>query len=218
MRLMYDAVNSLNIPESAEVVAGYVTGRFTWANSDWNRFPEAVKVRIDVTGGLPLQADVLDVEPGNLGVPQISGDMNADQVEAVWAELCARAKTWVEAREAHHLGSTCYIEASRKNQLASALKGHAAVFWMAQFGISQQDAETLVKGAEIGVQFHSEAAYDVSVIHDDWYPAPKAAAPEAPPAPHITGLVMTAEFTTGAPSGNVVYTYSDGTKRTEKIG
>lgn len=214
MRLMYDAVNSLNIPATAEVVGGYVTGRFTWTNADWNRFPKAVKVRFDATGGLPLQSDVLDVEPGNLGVAEVTEGMTAEQVEEIWAELCARAKTWVEAREAHNLGSTCYIQASRKNQLANELKGHAAVYLMADWGISQQSAETLVRGAEIGVQFHTEPGYDVSVIHDDWYPAPKSAAPAAA---HLTGAVLTADFATGAPTLTAVLTYSNGDKRTEKF-
>lgn len=213
MRLMYDGVNSLNLPTTAEVVGGYVTGRFTWTNADWNRFPKAVKVRIDATGGLPLQADMLDVEPGNLGVAAVTEEMTAAQVEEIWAELCARAKTWVEAREAHKLGSTCYIQASRKNQLAKELEGHHVVFLMASWGISQQSAEALIRGAEIGVQFHTEPGYDVSVISDEWYPTPKSVAPAA----HLTGAVLTADFATGAPTLTAVLTYSNGNKRTEKF-
>lgn len=199
MRTMYDSVNAVNIPQDAEMVAGYVTGNFTWSNSDWARFPKAVKIRIDVTGASPLASDVLDVEPGNLGVlvAQSQGD-----VERMWSDLCARAKAWVETRHAHGLGSTCYIEASRKNQLAEALKGLPCVYWMADWGIGLQRATDLVQGAEIAVQYIDEPGFDLSVVHDDWFPATPAT-PPPPPKPFLVTLV----------SVEVIATYSDKTTK-----
>lgn len=63
MRLMYDSTTASDIPADAEIVAGYVDGRYAWSDADWARFPNAVKVRISVFGS--LDADVLDVEPSD---------------------------------------------------------------------------------------------------------------------------------------------------------
>jgi hypothetical protein len=200
---MFDAVNPLNIPLSAAVVGGYANGKYVWSAADWARFPKAVKLRYDVTGGAPLDSDILDVEPGNLGTPIITSGMPPAAVEAVWADLCNRARTWVSVRHAHSIGSTCYIQESRKNQLAQTLKGLPVVFLMAQWGITQAHAETLVTGAEIGVQFQSTAAYDVSVVDDKWYPEHDSAAPE-PAAPAVKSVTVTVG-------------YSDGSEKTEKF-
>lgn len=68
MRKMYDSVNANAIPTNAQVVAGYVDGRYAWTQADWNRFPSAVKVRISAIGATH-NAHVFDVEPGCIWPP-----------------------------------------------------------------------------------------------------------------------------------------------------
>lgn len=60
---MYDSVTPSAIPQDAEVVAGYIDGRYAWSAADWNRFPRAVKLTIAVFAS--HDADVLDVEIGD---------------------------------------------------------------------------------------------------------------------------------------------------------
>jgi len=204
MRTMYDAVNALNIPDPLNVamVAGYVTGDTTWSAADWARFPHAVKVRIDALGSAPLASDVLDVEPGNLGIRAVPPDATAAEVEQMWADLCARAKAWVEVRHAHKLGSTCYIEASRKNQLALELSGLPCVYWMADWDIPESVADSLIRGAEVAIQYKSTPGYDVSKVHDNWFPA--AAVQVAPPPSHVPPALV---------SVKMIATYSDKTTK-----
>jgi len=68
MRTMYDSVDADAIPTDAEIVAGYVDGRFAWSASDWARFPRSVKVRISAIGATHL-AEVFDVEVGCIWPP-----------------------------------------------------------------------------------------------------------------------------------------------------
>ncbi len=67
-RTMYDSVTAGAIPTDAEMVAGYVDGRFAWSVADWNRFPGAVKVRISAVG-TNVNAHVFDVESGCIWPP-----------------------------------------------------------------------------------------------------------------------------------------------------
>lgn len=66
MRLLHDSVTARDIPREVAMVAGYVDGRYRWSDEDWNRFGNAVKIRIAI---FPSTNDghVLDVEPGNAG-------------------------------------------------------------------------------------------------------------------------------------------------------
>lgn len=61
--LMYDSVTAADIPADAPAVAGYVNGAFRWTDSDWARFPHALKLRITISDG--MEGDVLDVETGD---------------------------------------------------------------------------------------------------------------------------------------------------------
>ncbi|HWO58981.1 MAG TPA: hypothetical protein VNO31_02910 [Umezawaea sp.] len=69
MRRMYDSVNAAAIPTDAEMVAGYVDGKFAWTAADWARFPNSVKVRISAIGATHL-AEVFDVEVGCIWPPR----------------------------------------------------------------------------------------------------------------------------------------------------
>lgn len=63
LRLMYDSTNPLDIPVDAQMVAGYVDGLYAWPQLGWDRFPDAVKVRIAVDA-FTDDGHVLDVENG----------------------------------------------------------------------------------------------------------------------------------------------------------
>jgi len=63
---MYDSVTPGAIPADAEVVAGYDDGAlYTWPESAWARFPNAMQVHITATGQT-LYATLADVEWGDL--------------------------------------------------------------------------------------------------------------------------------------------------------
>lgn len=61
---MYDSTTPTDIPRDAQAVLGYVDGRYKWSDSDWLRFPDAVKIRIAVFATTD-DGDVLDVEAGD---------------------------------------------------------------------------------------------------------------------------------------------------------
>lgn len=63
-RLMFDSTTPSAIPVTAELVGGYVNGQYAWSSADWNRFPGAQQVRINVTGD-PALGNCLDVETGD---------------------------------------------------------------------------------------------------------------------------------------------------------
>jgi hypothetical protein len=176
---MYDAANPSKIPDGS-FVAGYVNGAYAWTAEEWARFGQ--HLGIDVTGTAPLMSNVLDVEPGNLGTAE-SGD------DQVWTKLLAAAVAWARVRVAHHLSVTLYVEGSRFSTLAAGMQeaGIAARYWVADWGMTQDDAETKVGGPIAAVQFQggTDAPYDLSVAADDWFP------PASPPRPELTGLSIT---------------------------
>lgn len=59
---MYDSTSPWDIPRNAEMVAGYVDGRYKWPQEWWDMFPDAVHVRISAIGR--EVAPVGDVEKG----------------------------------------------------------------------------------------------------------------------------------------------------------
>ena len=65
IRVMFDSVHPAAIPTWAPMVAGYVDGRYAWKAADWERFPHAQHVQINVTGDPSYGGDCLDVENGD---------------------------------------------------------------------------------------------------------------------------------------------------------
>jgi hypothetical protein len=63
IRIMWDSTTPLAIPLNAQLVAGYVDGRYAWPRSAWARWPADRTVTIAVDIGT-TSADVLDVEAG----------------------------------------------------------------------------------------------------------------------------------------------------------
>lgn len=65
----FDAIhaNVGHIPHNAFAVGGYVNGAntsFIWSQADWDRFPHAYHIRINVNGD-PTRGNCLDVERGD---------------------------------------------------------------------------------------------------------------------------------------------------------
>lgn len=92
-RLMLDSTSAQDIPfshhgENMDLVAGYVDGWYAWPDEDWNRFPPHVKrVRICIFPQR-VDADVIDIEPGNFDakgvVPWIKVKWERDEVPTVY--------------------------------------------------------------------------------------------------------------------------------------
>ena len=63
MTALYDTTTPGSIPLDAPIVAGYICLPFgLWSQADWDRFPNAIKIRICRCG--QDDADALDIEPG----------------------------------------------------------------------------------------------------------------------------------------------------------
>ena len=72
VRTLYDSVTAADIPLSAELVAGYINGRYAWSAQDWMRWPAAREVQIS-TDAWKQVGLVLDVENGDARPEQANG-------------------------------------------------------------------------------------------------------------------------------------------------
>jgi hypothetical protein len=141
---MYDAVTPDNIPDSAEVVAGYIDGDYAWPRDAWNRWPDAQKVLITTNGS--LIGNVADVENGN---------MTPDQ-----------AGKWIEdkQREGRH-GCTVYCSLGNLETVLAGCRGHAYYVWVADW----TGEPHTIRGA-IATQYSCvDNLYDLSRVYSqDW--------------------------------------------------
>jgi hypothetical protein len=141
---IYDAVTPDNIPRSAEVVAGYIDGDFTWPEEAWNRWPDALKVLITVSGS--LTGNVADVESGN---------MSPDE-----------ARKWIEAK--HDKGmheSTVYCSRSSFEAVRAACEGQDYAIWVADWTGSPHPVH-----GTVATQYRNVGnAYDLSMAYSqEW--------------------------------------------------
>jgi hypothetical protein len=144
-RLMYDSIDPNAIPASAEMVAGYVDGRFVWDDAGWARFPNATKVRIAVFPWTN-DGDVLDVESGDATPQQAPG--------------------WLLMRQAAGVHRpTIYCNRSNRAAIEAACAGITYDLW-----VSTLDGTQNVPGA-VAVQYAGSALtghnYDLSTVTDD---------------------------------------------------
>ena len=141
---MYDAVTPHNIPESAEVVAGYVDGNFAWPPEAWHRWPDALKVLITVFGS--TEGNVADVESGNM--------------------TPGEARKWIEAkhREGMH-ESTVYCSRSILEEVRAACRGLDYSIWVADWTGSPHQ----VPGTVATQYKNVDNAYDLSMAYSqEW--------------------------------------------------
>ena len=147
---MYDSVTARDIPANAQMVAGYVDGLYRWSQADWDRFPQAVKVRIAVLASTD-DGHVLDVE---------TGDATPTEYPA-WAKRRIAAGTY----------PTVYCNRSNLGAVLDAVDGaglHGITgIWLADW----TDVPHLVAGTS-ATQYdhppHSGGHYDLSLVADHW--------------------------------------------------
>lgn len=149
---MHDSITASDIPTSATMVAGYVSGTWTWSAADWARFPHATKVRIathaDVNDG-----HVLDVETGD-ATP-------------------AEAPGWVTMRRAAGVTPTVYMNNSTWASVKAAFVAQGVAqpnYWVAHY-----DADPAIPSGGIAKQYlwdgnpcNSGGHYDISSVADFW--------------------------------------------------
>jgi hypothetical protein len=146
LRTMYDSVNPFNIPTTAEMVAGYVDGRYAWSDAGWARFPYSVKVRIAV---FPTTNDghVLDVENGDATPQQAPG--------------------WVRMRRLAGFNPSVYCSESIWSVVRAAFQASGVTepqYWVAAY----PGEGTFVPPGAVAHQYNDVGLYDLSVVNDYW--------------------------------------------------
>ena len=150
MRVLYDSITAANIPANAQLVAGYIDGRYAWSFADWQRFPNAIKVRIAVFASTNA-GTVLDVERGDATPAQAVG--------------------WVQRRRAAGVDPTVYCGYSTNGYswalVIDAFKSAGVPephWWIAAYpGIGP----VLYPGS-VAHQYADPGPYDLSVVADYW--------------------------------------------------
>jgi hypothetical protein len=173
---MYDGINALaagiarQFPNAAKV-AGYVNGRYTWSQADWDLFPHADHVTISITAGANA-GDVLDVETGDAAPGQTAG--------------------WIAMRKAAGLYRPtiyCSLDVIPAVRVGTGryILGQDYDIWAANYTGAPHE----IPGCA-ATQYESTANYDVSIVYDTAWPHRKAPTPppsSTPAAP--TGLSVT---------------------------
>lgn len=145
MGVMYDSVDASKIPTDAEIVAGYINGKYKWSDDDWARFPNAQKVRIQIfIPGHDVidDGDVLDIEAGD-----------APKEEAQQA-----AERFVSMRP----GRPCIYTSKSGLQYLTHV-ANRCVFWIAD----PTEVPHLLPNT-VATQWGFKGAYDVSTTADNW--------------------------------------------------
>ncbi|MGH3415573.1 MAG: hypothetical protein ACRDSS_03820 [Actinocrinis sp.] len=159
-RTMYDGIaeDAHLIPADAELVAGYVDGLYTWSDTNWARFVNAVKVRIAVFA-TTNDGVVLDCEKGNC-TPAESVDWTLMRRKAGVDPTiyCGRNTWWQQIRDAH--------------RARGVAEPH---YWVADYDVSQTDPQ--IPAGALALQYADKGDYDLSVVADYW--------PGVDPAPEV---------------------------------
>lgn len=161
-RTMHDSVTARDIPSDAEMVAGYIDGKYAWSAADWARFPHAAKVRIAVRASTN-DGDVLDVEPGDATPAQAAG--------------------WIRMRQAAgYFRPTIYTLFSWVDQVHVACKGLDYDLWVAHY-TGKPHNEAGAVATQYADPATSGGHFDLSLVVDDGWPHRTAPHPPNPPHP-----------------------------------
>ncbi|MEU4804302.1 hypothetical protein [Actinosynnema sp. NPDC023587] len=156
MRTMYDSTRPWEIPAGAEMVAGYVDGRWAWSQEAWDRFRNAIKVRISAVGATH-HAEVFDVEPGCIWPPENVVPL------VVRARAAGIDPTVYCNRRNHWAGVRAVFDA------ADVPQPH---YWVAEYdGVAEVPAGSVGKqyrAPEASGKAKSPAHYDISSMADYW--------------------------------------------------
>jgi hypothetical protein len=98
-RVMYDAVTPENVPRDAQMVAGYIDGRFAWSAAQWAYFPNSVKVRIACFASTN-DGQVLDCEWGDATPQQCPGWAVQARARGQEPTIYCSFSTWPTVRAA----------------------------------------------------------------------------------------------------------------------
>jgi hypothetical protein len=148
---MYDSITAAQIPPGADLVAGYVDGRYAWSAADWERFPDAVHVRIAV---FPTTNDghVLDCELGDAGP--------------------AQCPDWVRRRRAAGVDPTVYCSWSAWPEVKSAFAAAGVTpphWWISGYpGPVDSSGHPIIPTGAVAHQWIDHGLYDESMVADYW--------------------------------------------------
>lgn len=201
---MYDSVSPAAIPADAEVVAGYVDGRFAWSQSDWDRFRNATKVTISAVGS--AVAHVVDVEVGCVWPPE-------------------NAVPWVLRARAAGYDPTVYCNWQNDLPNVKAAFLRAGVpephYWVARYdGVAEVPAGTVGKqyaAPEAPAYARASGHYDISAIASHWPGVDTTEVDDmAGEGPNILGFLATGGESTRV--GTVAEADAQGVDRTSLFG
>lgn len=183
MKTMYDAVTPSNIPASAEVVAGYVEGRYAWRQADWDRFPDAAKITIAIWSGT---AKVLDVEPGDATPPMAPGWARSMIAKSIRPVIYCNLSTWPTVMA----------------QINGAGLAGQVDYWIAHYNFVPH-----VPGGAIACQYADPGPYDLSLCIDGWPEGSHPLVPQPDPPATNSGAITMAVATHPTVTGRVDVVY-----------
>ncbi len=149
---MYDSTTAADIPAGAQMVAGYVDGRYAWSSSDWARFPNAVHVRIAAAPNTN-EGHVLDVEQGAAAPDDLPVWLTVRRAAGVDPSAYVNRSNWQAARDA------C--------ARAGVAEPH---WWLAAYdGVAEIPAGTVAKQyADEAMTTSPHGHFDLSAVADFW--------------------------------------------------
>jgi hypothetical protein len=192
MRTMYDSTNAKDIPIDAQMVAGYVDGRYRWSDADWARFPNAVKVRIACFSQTD-DGQVLDIESGCSEPEDAPG--------------------WARRRRAVGVDPTVYV--NRSNLKAVRFPFDQIGEPMPHIWLASYDGVAEIPEGMVAKQYANEPLagghFDLSVVADFW---PGIDAPQGNDTPQLGGQSADLDLRVGDVGIlQAGYRWSDGRER-----
>lgn len=182
---MYDSTNMAEFPATAPIVAGYP---HAWT-IDYEKYPDALWVRIDNNGKNADDCGVLDVEKG-AATPQIA----AEWIQS-WHKL---HPSGMAAHNGHFARPTIYCSENALTSLRGVLAGLTYDVIVANWSTGI----TPVAGT-VGKQYQNSDQtghdYDLSVIYDvTWGVHPADAPPPTVVTAHAVLVTSTSDLASGA--------------------
>lgn len=159
---MYDAVTPGLIPINAQVVAGYIDGRYECYGAMVARFPRAV--HISITTATSTAARVIDSET-----------YDADP---------AQTANWVAAKIRLGARPTVYANLSRWPQVTAALAALRIPLSEVDWWAAHYTGQPHIEPGSIATQFIDTGGYDISSLTANWpNPASNPIPPQEPTMP-----------------------------------
>ena len=145
-RTMYDSVDPLSIPTNADLIAGYIDGRYAWPEQSWLPVSGVTKVQIAVR---PTTNDghVLDVETGDALPTDAPGWVVKRRAAGAIPSVYCNVTTWPAVRQAF-----------------SGARVPEPGYWIAAYpGIGP-----IIYPGAVAHQYADPGPYDLSIVADYW--------------------------------------------------